>query len=539
MMAEVNQHIYIGGMSCTACAARITRELQALPGVLNVQVSFFKRDAQICYDSGLIRSKQIRARLEQLGYSQLKAPERALSARQIAGILLIIVALWLLITIVGQSRLIPDFPLAEEGASLGALFIVGLLTSFHCLGMCGGINLSQCIPAASKQVVEKTGAAAAGTSPMLEHAAVPMPVPTLMPTLMPTLVPTLVPALQYNLARMVAYTLVGAVVGALGSMIIFSGYLRGIVQLVAGLFMVLISLSMIGVLPSLAVLAPRLPAPLARFLGAYRSRSTSPVVVGLLTGLMPCGPMQAMQLYALGSGSALNGALAMLVFAAGTLPLMLGLGLLAGSLSARFTKKMSMVGATLVMLFGLLMFSSGWALSGLPDMVALSSARLSLLFGSNAAASVGANEVGGASGAAGAAGVGSGAGTAAGAGVGNATANATGTENAANAGANGGETPALAEGVAVVEGEEQVVRSILRPGAYPSITVSAGMPVRWLITADERDINGCNNRFIASDFNLEYRFRPGENLIQFTPESPGVYGYSCWMGMIRATITVV
>jgi plastocyanin domain-containing protein len=43
---------------------------------------------------------------------------------------------------------------------------------------------------------------------------------------------------------------------------------------------------------------------------------------------------------------------------------------------------------------------------------------------------------------------------------------------------------------------------------------------------------------IIREYGIEHRFRPGENLIEFTPERTGRFSYSCWMGMIRSSITV-
>jgi hypothetical protein len=44
---------------------------------------------------------------------------------------------------------------------------------------------------------------------------------------------------------------------------------------------------------------------------------------------------------------------------------------------------------------------------------------------------------------------------------------------------------------------------------------------------------------IIQEYGIEHRFNTGENLIEFTPAKTGTFRYSCWMGMIRSTITVV
>ena len=103
-----------------------------------------------------------------------------------------------------------------------------------------------------------------------------------------------------------------------------------------------------------------------------------------------------------------------------------------------------------------------------------------------------------------------------------------------------GMLPAAAQpGVqAQAEAGVQVVRSTLLPNSYPSITVQAGVPVRWGIDAPSGSINGCNNRLIIPALGMEYTFHTGKNVITFTPEQSGTLPYTCWMGMIRGVITV-
>ncbi|HML45531.1 MAG TPA: hypothetical protein PKE04_02125, partial [Clostridia bacterium] len=85
----------------------------------------------------------------------------------------------------------------------------------------------------------------------------------------------------------------------------------------------------------------------------------------------------------------------------------------------------------------------------------------------------------------------------------------------------------------------QTIDSTLEPGRYPSITVEVGTPVQWRINAPQGSINGCNNRMIFPAYGIEYTFKTGDNLIEFTPTQTGTYRYSCWMGMIRGSVTVV
>lgn len=108
----------------------------------------------------------------------------------------------------------------------------------------------------------------------------------------------------------------------------------------------------------------------------------------------------------------------------------------------------------------------------------------------------------------------------------------------AGSGAAPSETPAPAADTAVIEDGVQVIRSVLAPRSYPDLTVQAGLPVRWIITADETSLNGCNNAISIPALDIYQRLAVGENMIEFMPDKAGVISYSCWMGMISATITV-
>lgn len=79
---------------------------------------------------------------------------------------------------------------------------------------------------------------------------------------------------------------------------------------------------------------------------------------------MPCGPLQTMQLYALGTGSFLAGATSMFLFSLGTVPLMFGFGALGSLFSGKFTQRMLKVSAVLVIVLGVMMINRGLSLSG-------------------------------------------------------------------------------------------------------------------------------------------------------------------------------
>ncbi|GHV52039.1 hypothetical protein AGMMS49579_08680 [Spirochaetia bacterium] len=99
--------------------------------------------------------------------------------------------------------------------------------------------------------------------------------------------------------------------------------------------------------------------------------------------------------------------------------------------------------------------------------------------------------------------------------------------------------PAAYRNPATVEGDVQTITSRFTSRSYAPITVQVGIPVKWTIQVAQGNLTGCNNAMIIRQFNIEQRLKVGDTVIEFTPEKTGTIPYSCWMGMIRSSITVV
>ena len=69
--------------------------------------------------------------------------------------------------------------------------------------------------------------------------------------------------------------------------------------------------------------------------------------------------------------------------------------------------------------------------------------------------------------------------------------------------------------------------------------VRAGVPVVWTLHAEPDKLTGCNNELVIPAWKLRVPLFAGDNVIEFTPEEPGVIAFTCWMGMLRSSITVV
>jgi len=417
--------LHINGMTCANCSSRIEKKLRSISGVQNADVSHSLGKASVTYDANTVSLAELIAAVDNLGY---KASVQNLKQDtiRIAGFLIIVCALYIVLQHFGILNMLVPNQLAKADMAYGMLFLIGLMTSVHCLAMCGGINLSQCVSRGLH-------------SPFM-----------------------------YSLGRVISYTAVGFVVGALGSVINFSVAAQGALKLVAGLIMIIMGINLLGIFPWLRKFNPKIPQIFAKKVNSEKSKNKSPLIVGLLNGFMPCGPLQAMQIYALSTGSPLSGALSMLLFSLGTVPLTFSFGTFSSMLGQKFTRKATATGATLVVVLGMSMFTDGWSL--------------------------------------------------------------TGFEN---------ESKDIAKEKEVKKDSVQIINSTLAPHQYPNITVKAGIPVKWLINVPMGSINGCNNRILIREYGIEHTFKYGENVIEFTPAKAGKFLYTCWMGMMRATITVV
>lgn len=317
---------HIAGMHCPHCESAILRAVKDQDGLSSPRVDYRSGTLTAQWEDDRLPEEKLADCIAQAGY-ELKRENNSL-LRRVLTLLVVALALfslYMLFALTPLEGLLSAFPTARAGMSLGALFVVGLLTSLHCVAMCGGINLAQ--SAASAQSGKKISAS----------------------------------NIQYNAGRLISYTIVGGIVGVLGSVLRISTGVQAAIQIAAAVFMVLMSLNMLD-LGVLKGVMPTLPQGLrARLLGEGKNSS---LWIGLVNGLMPCGPLQAMQLYALSTGSWTMGALSMACFCLGTIPLMLGFGLVSGKLNKQFAKPMRIASGLLVLVMGMAMLTRGLTLSG-------------------------------------------------------------------------------------------------------------------------------------------------------------------------------
>jgi uncharacterized protein len=289
----------------------------------------------------------------------------------------------------------------------------------------------------------------------------------------------IVPQIWFHAGRVGGFALFGALLGFLGGKLSGSIGFTAFLTLIAGVIMLLLGLQLTNLSPRLAQWNLTLPKGLARFLGiggndtAYTHRGA--LILGALTFFLPCGFTQAVQLAVVASGSVLLGAIALPVFALGTLPGLAVLGGIGAVAQGKVRTWLFPFIAVLLVAFG------GWnVISGLH------------LFGVN-------------------------------------TTDWGRTQNI------GEDTAAMAP----LENGVQVIRLIqdargYRPSELPKLRV--GVPAKLVI--DSQDSYTCASTFVIPAFGIQRQLKPGENVIEFTPRKEGDLVFSCGMGMFRGSLDV-
>ena len=421
----------IKGMTCDSCVRLLTDNLIADEYISEAKVSLEKNEAVVNFDENSQNDKGIRKIVEESGFTISDSIGRKILEWLLFAILFSLIYIFLL----NNS----DFNVLTKEVSYPLVFLTGLLTSLHCVSMCGGICISQGISS-------KNG------------------------------------SLWYNIGRIISYTLIGAIVGGIGSVLTVSLGVQSIITIAAGVFMILMSLKLLGLLNVWVYISKILPK-----ISIGKIKGSSPFVVGLLNGFMPCGPLQAMQLYALATGSILEGGLVMFLFALGTSPLMYSLGFITRKLSKKNLNKAYRFSGVLVLILGFIMINRGLLLDGKTLL-----RQTDKSFSAEAIWDTRTAE------------------------------EEKGSDSATQ----------------IIDGVQYVTVEALYRGYTPNtVYVVKDMPVVFNIRGVE--LSGCNNAIIVPDLNIQMKLQEGDNTFDFTPSDTGTINYSCWMAMIHARIIVV
>jgi sulfite exporter TauE/SafE/copper chaperone CopZ len=300
-------------MTCKACEARVAKALKKVKGVEQATVSLAKGEAAVV-SRGPVGQDRLAAALKGAGY-QLGREALPLVTREgtawrdaLIGAAAMALILW------GASKLglmgLTDRLDAATPALAGALalvFALGVIASVStCMALVGGLVLS-------------LSARFAQAHPDLPAGR------------------RLRPQLMFNLGRVVGFGALGAALGALGGAFQLDAHLLALAMVAVALVMGLLGLKLTGLSPRLSRFSVTLPASwdaLTRRAETSRPyRDSTALALGAASFFLPCGFTQAVQVYALASGSPARSGLVMAVFALGTAPGLAGIGAL-GSLGA-------------------------------------------------------------------------------------------------------------------------------------------------------------------------------------------------------------
>lgn len=448
--------IEIKGMHCRSCEILITDALQKIPNVKKAKVNHSTGIAEITYQGKLDQSAVQKA-VEAAGYSLGKEDYSVFSKNikdyQDLGAAFFIVTIFYFIAknlgILDLSKSLPN-----NYSNLLIVLLVGLTAGIStCMAMVGGLILGIAAQF-SKSGPQKTGWQ------------------------------KFIPHLYFNLGRILSYFVLGGLIGFVGSFFQLSTSILGLLIIGVGVLMLLLGGQLIEIFPILKKFSFTLPASLTKLFGIkerveleYSNKNAA--IMGALTFFLPCGFTQAMQLYAMSSGSALKGALVMGVFALGTAPGLIGIGGLTSVVKGEAAKYFFKVVGVVVMILALFNISNG----------------LNLL------------------------------------GVGSITQVLGAISKSKN-------TPSFDPNVALVGGVQEVRMTQTANGYSPnSFTIKKGIAVKWIILSENS--NSCAASIVSPSLNIRKILQQGENVLEFTPQNTGQIRFSCMMGMYTGEFNVV
>ncbi len=335
----------IKGMTCSSCEVRIERKWKAFPGVKEVHVNHHDGTATIISENDLnVGSLQAAVanegyRVCRMGSEEAEAPHEEYQNDlfdyiNVGGIFVILMVIYLIFKELGFA---PGSFGVSENMSYGFVLLIGIVAAFSsCMAVTGGLLL-----AVSSEWAERHPEFSGWQK--------------------------FKPLLWFNAGRLFFYGLLGGLVGAVGSALQLSPRGSAVIVLLAGIVMLMLGIHLLHLFPWASRLIPKMPKFLAHKIHDYERHEhpLAPFLLGGATFFLPCGFTQALQLYALSSGSWRIGALTMFVFALGTLPALLSVSAISSFIKGAVKRTFMRVAGALIILIALLNIRSGIVLSGL------------------------------------------------------------------------------------------------------------------------------------------------------------------------------
>ncbi len=267
-----------------------------------------------------------------------------------AGVALVAIALIILL-LPPDQEVAPANVFAGPLGQLSVAFVTGLTTGgLSCLAVQGGLLASSL----ARQIEVDLFNQPKGRKG--KSRSIPQPKPAL-------------PIALFLLAKLVAYTVLGALLGWLGSFLSLSPVTRAILMIAIGVFMLGNALRMLNVHPIFRYFSIEPPKFITRYIRRTAKNGTelvTPLFLGVLTVFIPCGVTQAMMGAALATGRASMGAALMFAFTLGTSPVFFLVAYLTTKIGARLESFFMRFVAVAVLALGLVTLNSGLNLIGSP-----------------------------------------------------------------------------------------------------------------------------------------------------------------------------
>ena len=462
----------VRGMTCRSCELRIAKHVGRLPGVERVTASAV-HGRVVVETSTLVDRGAIEHAINKAGYEVGGTPWITSDPR-----------VWLtagagLLLAVGIAVMAQATGIADIASSAGELGSGGLVVALL-LGLAAGV--STCMALVGGLVL------ALSASFQARRTALGLPDASVAGAMRPAAV--------FVTGRIVGYAALGAALGAIGAGVTMPPQLTAILMIGVALVMTLLGTRLTELSPRLAGWSPTLPMGLGARLGltggeigAYSDGRAA--ILGAATFFLPCGFTQAVQIFALSTGSPVYAGALMAVFAIGTAPGLLALAGLPVVVPGRARPTMLRLVGVVVIGFALVNVTSGLRLAG----VALPS------FGAQPAVAA-------------------------------VPAETTGTVPSGTA---PGSQPAAAAPVA----DRQALTTYQHATGYEpaNATIYAGIPTTW--TIESSTVRTCAAFFVVPDLGIQMIFEEGPNTIELPALPAGTLAYSCSMGMYGGQITIV
>jgi sulfite exporter TauE/SafE/copper chaperone CopZ/plastocyanin len=292
----------VTGMTCRACETKVSRSLGKVPGVTQVRVSARRGVARVLVAEPVSRSA-LRAAVRRAGYDVGRQERPWLSRdrrvwRDVAAAVAVLAVIALIAQATGATDAVARLGGTTSSGGLVVALVLGLAAGLStCMALVGGLVLG-------------ISARFARAHPDLSTAQ------------------KLRPHVAFNAGRVAGFAALGAAMGGLGAAITLDTRMVAVLMIVVSLVMGAVGLQLAAVSPRLSAGTIALPAGLGRALrldrGGYSHRTA--FLAGAGSFFLPCGFTQAVQIYALSTGSPGEAAAIMGLFALGTTPGLLGIG---------------------------------------------------------------------------------------------------------------------------------------------------------------------------------------------------------------------